>query len=409
MRTSSFLLAGLLVLITQTAGAQTTTPDGGPDPSMVRVRLGPLWMNPTLALTNLGMDDNIFNEPADAPPKRDLTLTLSPQTDLWLRMGRTWLSGNLRQDIVWYKDHASERSGNTSYGVGWRVPLNRLAFGRAAGWASTRERLGVEIDTRPRRDETKYGATVEIRALSRTFIGVNGSWTRTEFETNEFFLGSNLHDELTREGIVAGLALRHQLTPLTSLTFSASRAEDRFEFSPVRDSNSMIYSASITFDASALIRGTASVGYRDFAPRFSTVPGYKGMTTAVDLSYTLFGATRFGGQVTRDVQYSYDVNQPYYLATGVNASVAQQIFGPIDAIGRIGWQRLDYEDRAGASVAVPGRSDYVHTAGGGVGYRMGSTGNMRIGFNIDRQTRTSDMPGRQYEGLRYGTSITYGT
>ncbi len=404
MRRCGFLLAVLFVLGAKTSLAQTT-PDGSPDPSLARVRLGPLWLNPTLALTNLGVDDNIFNEPADAPPKQDFTITLSPQTDLWLPLGRTWLNGNLREDIVWYKDYSSERTGNTSYGVGWRVPLNRLAFSTTGAWMNTRERQGFEIDARLQRHETKYGATVDVRALSKTFFGVNGSWAKTEYDSNTTFLGSNLHDELTRTAFAAGLSVRHQLTPLTSFTVSAARAEDRFEFDPVRDSNSMIYSGTVTFDPNALIKGTATVGYRDFEPRSATVPAFKGVTTAVDLSYTLFGATRFGGQVTRDVQYSYDVTQPYYLSTGVNGSVAQQIFGPVDAVARIGWQRLAYEDRSDVVVAMSGRTDDVHTYGGGIGYRFGT---LRIGFNVDKQTRTSSVPARQYEGLRYGTSVTYG-
>jgi hypothetical protein len=364
-------------------------------------------MNPTLALTNLGVDDNVFNEPTDAPPKKDFTFTLSPQTDLWLPAGRTWLNGNLKEDIVWYKEYASERAGNTSYGVGWRVPLSRLAFSTTGVWANTRERPGFEIDARIQRHETKYGATVEVRALSKTFFGVNGSWAKTQYDNNATFQGTNLHDELTRTGLVAGLSVRHQLTPLTSLTVSASREEDRFEFNPVRNSNSMIYSGTMTFDSSALITGSMTVGYRDFAPRSSTIPSFTGITTGVDLAYTLFGSTRFGGQLARDVQFSYDVSQPYYILTGVNGSVAQQIFGPVDAVARLGWQRLSYEDRSDVVVTVPGRSDEVHTYGGGVGYRLGS-GSMRIGFNIDKQRRTSAVPGRQYEGLRYGMSITYG-
>jgi len=324
---------------------------------------------------------------------------------LWMRMGRTWLSGNVKEDLIWYKDYASERTANTSYGIGWLAPLNRLAFTTTANWMSTRERQGFEIDARLQRDETRYRAAAEVRALSKTFIGVSGGWTKSEFDTNAVFEGSNLHDELTRKGFVAGLAVRYELTPLTSVAFSVARTEDRFEFSPLRDSNSMTYSGTVTFDPSALIKGTASVGYRDFEPRTSSIPSYKGVTTAVDLSYTLFGATRFGGQIARDVQYSYDVNQPYYISTGVDGSVAQQIFGPFDAVGQAGWQRLAYRDRAGAVVAVSDRIDHTHTYGGGVGYRMGS---MRIGFYVDKQTRTSEVFARRYEGLRYGTSITYG-
>jgi hypothetical protein len=42
-----------------------------------------------------------------------------------------------------------------------------------------------------------------------------------------------------------------------------------------------------------------------------------------------------------------------------------------------------------------------------VGYRIGN--DLRIGFNIDRQQRKSDVPLRPYEGLRYGFAVTYGS
>ena len=50
--------------------------DGGPDPSTVRIRMGPLWMNPAVSLTNLGVDQNVFNVAPDQGPKKDFTATL---------------------------------------------------------------------------------------------------------------------------------------------------------------------------------------------------------------------------------------------------------------------------------------------------------------------------------------------
>ena len=43
----------------------------------------------------------------------------------------------------------------------------------------------------------------------------------------------------------------------------------------------------------------------------------------------------------RDVQYSFEANQPYYLQTGIEGSIAQQIFGPFDVVGRGGVQSLE--------------------------------------------------------------------
>ena len=162
----------------------------------------------------------------------------------------------------------------------------------------------------------------------------------------------------------------------------------------------------MTFDPFAVIKGTARIGYRDFVPLDPTVPGYQGGTAAVDLSYVLQGSTKLGVQVGRDVQYSFDVNQPYYLQTGISGSIAQQIYGPLDVVARAGTQHLSYRDRAGATVDVAGRTDDVRTLGVGVGYHVGSE--LRIGFNVDRSRRDTDLAGRRYEGYRAGMSVTYG-
>ena len=106
------------------------------------------------------------------------------------------------------------------------------------------------------------------------------------------------------------------------------------------------------------------------------------------------------------MQYSYEINQPYYLQTGAGGSITQQIFGPFDVMARGGAQRLAYRDRAGVFVATENRTDHVTTFGGGVGYHFGR--DVRWGLNVDQYHRTSDLTARQYDALRYGTSVTYG-
>ena len=54
-----------------------------------RVQLGPLGLTPSVALTNLGIDTNVFNEVDD--PKSDFTFTVSPQVDASLRLRRARL------------------------------------------------------------------------------------------------------------------------------------------------------------------------------------------------------------------------------------------------------------------------------------------------------------------------------
>ena len=68
-----------------------------------------------------------------------------------------------------------------------------------------------------------------MRALSKTFFGVDATREKVEFDTHETFLGANLQEELGRVVTTAGVTVRQQLTPLTSVTFEASDEQDRFD------------------------------------------------------------------------------------------------------------------------------------------------------------------------------------
>ena len=377
-----------------------------PDDSQMRVKLGPFYLNPTLALTNAGVDTNVFNDADDAHPQSDFTVTISPHTDIWMRLARTWVQGVVNEDIVWYQKFANQRSGNNDFKVNWIVPLTRVAFSVGGDRLSAKERPGFEIDLRTQRSETAYNGALEIRALSKTFFGVRAEHRHTSFDQGDVFLGANLNNELTRAVTTAAVTIRNQLTPLTSLTIDVARQQDRFDFNQLRDSDSTQMSAGLKFDKLALIKGGLQFGVRDFTPLSPDVPAFTGMTMSADLTYVLFGSTRLAMTTMRDVQYSYDVNQPYYVQTGVTASVAQQIFGPFDVQGRISAARLTYATRVGAVVQVADRVDHTRTYGVGVGYHMGQ--DVRLAVNVDQNKRDSAVDGRTYHGLRYGTAVTYG-
>src|SRR5947207_533219 len=52
-----------------------------------RVRIGPLSVKPTFAITNIGVDSNVFNQSDVDHPRQDFTITASPKADWWLRAG----------------------------------------------------------------------------------------------------------------------------------------------------------------------------------------------------------------------------------------------------------------------------------------------------------------------------------
>ncbi|HEV3062220.1 MAG TPA: outer membrane beta-barrel protein [Vicinamibacterales bacterium] len=401
-------LAGVALpaLLTVLLASKTSAQIVEPDTSRSRVRLGPVLLNPTVDLSNLGVDTNVFNDPS-GQERRDFTFTLSPKTDAWMKLGPTWVTGNVREDLLWYETYASERAANTTANGAWIIPLNRLSFSVGAGIVSARDRPGFEIDARVPRREVVYNGAVEARVGARTHFGAQGSRRRITFSDDAMFLGASLKTELNRVTTTGSLTVRHELTPLTSVTVDVGRSEDRFEFSSLRDSNSTTAGVSVAFDPSALIKGTARVGYRDFEPLSAGVPSFKGTTAAVDLSYVLLGATKFGVQLTRDVQFSYDANQPYYVQSGIAGSVTQQIYGPLDVMAGAGLYDLAYRTLPGVPNLLADRTDTNRSYNGGVGYHLSP--DVRVGVKAEKLWRDSQVDGRQYKGYRIGMTLTYGT
>jgi Putative beta-barrel porin 2 len=396
----------LIVLTFGFAAAAAAQTDGGPDPAKVRVRIGPFLMNPQIGLTNIGVDTNVFNQPDALQPKSDFTLTAVPRIDLWLRLGRSWLSGTIDEQVVWYQKYSSERSVSNRLSAAWRMTANVLNINLGANYTHARERASYEIDQRAPREGVGLLAAVEGKVRSRTFIGVRVQHQTVDFDDEAVFANALLQTQLDHVTGSVALTFRQQLTPLTSIELNGTRAEDTFEFSPLRNSVSSSVNANVTFDPLALIRGTVTFGFRDFEPDSPDVPSYTGGTMAVDVAYTLMDTTRFTLRALRDIQYSFDITQPYYLQTGFEASVAQLIYGPVDAVARLNEQRLAYRDRAGIPVRASDRTDKIHSYGVGAGYHFGT--DLRLGFNVDNARRTSEIEAREYQGLKYGAALTYG-
>ena len=404
MNTRTFLIASACVL----AAARLSSAQDPEDPfASAKMHVGPFAVTPSLAVTNLGVDTNVFNEWTN--PRSDWTATITPQADVWLRLGRARVSAKTAGSFVYFATYHEERSLNTNDSVRLDLPLNKIRPYVGLTYLNTRDRPGFEIDTRARRTETGFNGGIDFPYSKKTTFGIGFKRNDTSFPSGETFQGTYLRDVFNRTTQGFNASVRYAITPLTTFVLALETQQEKFEFSPIRDSSSIRIVPGVELKPFALISGSAHVGVRKLTMDAPSMPDYTGVVAAVNLGYTLLGATRFAVQVDRDVAYSYDVNEPYYLLTGYGASITQHVGGPWDVVGRAGIQRLAYQRATAAnpgSGTESGRVDRVRSLGGGFGYKLGPT--VRLGFNVDYYTRVSDRVTREYRGLRAGTSVTYG-
>jgi hypothetical protein len=382
-------------------------------PTSVPVRLGPVALAPTLTLSNLGWDSNVFNQPSNLDPPDDVTAVLTPEVQAWVRLGRARLSARGNVAFVYFRDHENEGSVDFDEEARLEMPMARLRPYVAGRWARARQRFSYEIDQRILRHENSQLVGTEIRVGSRTSFDVNARRNRLEFDDQPSF-GEPLVTEFydyTSDGI--GLTLRQQLTPLTSFAITGGAHRDRFDMHPERDTDTVRVSAGVELKPFALISGRAYAGWQRVE---LTAPGsspFTGVVASVDLAYTLLGATRFAVQAQRDISYSAIQGQHAYLLSGVTLLIDHRLDGRWDVGARVGRHRLSYgvftptgdPDAPPPPLSAADR-EIVTQYGGEIGFRFGP--DTRTAINVSHSTRVSTVTtGREYERTQVGLSIDY--
>ena len=367
-----------------------------------------MYLTPSVALENLGVDTNVFNEAED--PRTDVTTTLGLALGALMRVGRIEVQATGVADLVYFHTYSTERSVNTDLSVSAEAELSRITLFAENVFLNTRERGNFDIDARARRLVNAVRVGGSVRLLSKLAVELAGRQSTTAYAEDAVFLGTSLQQALDHHAQALSVTLRYAVAPRTTLFVTGEAAEARFPFSPVRNSDTIVVRTGGEFEAGAVVSGSAHVGYRRFRPLDDALPGFTGLVAAVEVSYELSETTLLSVSVDRDVQYSFSEHDPYFVATGVGGSVRRHIGDRFDATAGLRRDRYRYQSRLGSAQSGPdrGRTDTILSYSGGIGYRLRQSVRLAFGGTyFDR--RSNDMSsGRDYTGLRLGISVTYG-
>lgn len=398
---TGILTLAMAVLAPAGAAAQGT----GEDPlETAMIRLGPVGINPSVVLRNMGVDDNVFNDAEN--PKSDFTFTVTPKAEVLFRPRRLHLTYLTSTDYVYYREYARERGTNQSSQVRAEFDLGRLQPYAAAGGSSTRERYNQEVDERARHHDRTYSGGAALRLASRTTVSASVRRTTVDFDEGSAFRGQDLARAFNSTINAVEGTFGLQLTPLTGVSLVVTREHQRFDLDSDRDSDTLRITPTVTFNPGALLNGSAAVGYRRFNGRSPSLPDFSGLVAVVNLSTTILGRNRLDTTVSRDVRYSYEQDVPYYLATGASATLTTLIGGPFDVKLTGTRQGLDYR-----TSQVPGTraaTDTYTSYGGGLGYRLRQR--MRLGVDAEWARRSSTRASsREFDNRRIVASLSWGT
>ena len=401
-------LAVFLASVASTVALAQTDDQRDTFPPDARVLFVSLAVVPTIRLENVGWDDNVLYASESDRRVGDFLATVSPSAEAWLRLPGMRALGRSDVDFVYYNEVDQFRSIDQDHSGRFELLLGRVTPFVGGRWVNARHReQDLEVDLPVRRVDAVWDAGVDVKLTGKTAIDVTMRRVHVSYRGDTTYLDTDLSRYLTLTTDSEGARLRYALTPLTTVGVAVSQYRNRFPLVPERNSDNLRVSSIVEFRPLGSLSGRAEIGVirRTFLDR--NAASFRGTIAHVDLGYTLFGRTRFGVGVQRDLQFSYRIAQRDYRQTGVALSVAHRLASAWDVRGTFGHFVLAYapEELPGAGgVLFP--EETVRRYGIDLGHYIAG---MRVGFQVMRQTRASNSSARRdYERTRIVSSLTYG-
>ena len=369
------------------------------------VHVGPFYITPVLELSHLGVDTNVFN--TSGRQQSDFTFTAGPKVDIVVPLRRFLFTAETVTDFVYYQQFENQRGINFDMTLRGEVQLPKLSFFVEDSFLDTRQRPNFEIDVRARRQENELRSGISLDVFRKLELEFAASQSVREYAGDDA-VGSRLAIGLNRDAVAVSGSLRYAATPVTTVVFTGEMREERYTFAPARDNDSWSLVPGVEFNPRALISGSAEVGYRQLHGLDELLPDFQGPVAAVDLSYKLLGSTTIQFSANRDVEFSFYVDEPYYVEAGFGIAVRHQLTPPFGV--SIGTQRFNLTYRkfesGVSSGAESGRVDTIRAHSVALHFRL--TQATEIGFDIARRNRRSSVgQTRDYDGLMAGMTMSY--
>ena len=356
------------------------------------IDLGRVKLAPGMTIQEFGWDSNVFDEREN--PKDDWVFRGKPDVAAYSALRWVKLSAYAGSELAYYRIYDSERSAGYEYRGRLDMTVTRLYPFLGGGFTKHRTRPNGEIDVRADEELSEVSGGLAFQLGPTSTIYGSAVRYRTDY-SDSIEDGIDLDTSLNRETESYSGGVRTAITPITSVTVFGGLDRDRFDESPLRDSDTNFVTATMRIGPEAMISGTGSVSFRDFQPVDPLVEPYRGLTGDVSLSYSFLELGKLTGSYRYGMEYSFDASEAYYKETTVTLAYTHRLFGEVDAQVRGSKSWFDYGHREG----VASRTDTLDGINFSVGYNLPNRSRVSVHYE-DARRRSPAYLDRNYDRTR---------
>jgi hypothetical protein len=350
------------------------------------MQLGRVWLRPSFAVPELGVDTNVYNEQGIRKP--DFVVTVQPGLDVGIATRRFDLTVTPFTTLVRYRQSRTENS--TTPGVRAKVERrfsSHVALMADGQTGTSRDRISFEVDTRAKRffQDVAVGARL---TTERSRLTVRASEAESHFDKDSQFLGVGLARELDRSSRAAAVESAYRLSSFTTAVISADLTSDRFLYAPERSMDSVRALGGFDFNPRALISGTIRVGVKHASPLREIAPPFTGLAASGGLGLTVRDSFSLSGGVQRDIDYSFRPDRPYFVYNLYEGAIRQALFRRLELGAGLSSAKLAYRQFGlpGSPEAASRYYEYLVNTSASLSVNVGSG---RVGVYVARWERLS--------------------
>src|SRR5258708_7331195 len=127
-----------LVSIFLAAGTAASAQEQADPGKSARFQWGPLRFTPGIAITDVGVDSNVFNDPNHQ--LSDTTAAIGPAINLWTNLGPFNVTEKSSGQYLYFKEFHNQRAWNTANNLRIELPRSRMTPFAVGSYCTARQR-----------------------------------------------------------------------------------------------------------------------------------------------------------------------------------------------------------------------------------------------------------------------------
>jgi hypothetical protein len=348
-------------------------------------------------------DANVYRRDEQRVP--DVYSTLSGALAVRHQFRRVGVTASGSADWMHFRRLITERGANGAGSLRLDFALNRVSPYVSASYTNSRRRRNLEIDTRPRIEESTIEGGALIRIGGKTELDLSARRSMHTYDAHAIADGVSLSQSLDQRADFVSVAVRQAVTPLTRFIVAADAGRDQFERSGARNADAVRLTGG--FESEGRVDGRAVVGLHVLKPHDPGQREYRSLYLSLGTGVTLRDRLQMRVDAERSVAPSYRALTAYYERYSYGGLVTYAAGAALRVSASIGRRNTEYPvgDISAFSTVDRVRSNQETRYGSEISYRLGTL--MLVNVSGEYTERRSVETALRFHGLSFRAGVRH--